>query len=331
LSDEQQAALARFERYLLALHRSPDTRRLYVGTVRRWFVAGGVPGHLDASLLHRELALMRQRCAPSSVNLTLKALRSFYRLQADWGSCSAAEHMRLPRQLTVPKRLVRVLTPEQVGEVLASVPLDTFVGLRDYTIVRLLWESGLRAGEMSALVLGSLLPDGMLFVHGKAQRDRYVPITPEMAGVLDGYMRARGALRPGKKAALWLTRTGRPLANGRSIWEIVQRRIWTAIGRKAGWHAVQRSGRPWQGHYPHELRASFATTLLRNGCPLTAISQLMGHADVATTALYLGLDVEHLRQALSLHPRERQAQKRRADHAAALAGLDECLPNERDC
>ncbi len=320
---DYQGALARFDRTLGGMHRAPDTRRLYVGAVRRWLLAGGAPGHIEERRLSEFLAHLRQRCAVATVNLQIKALRAFYRLQADLGEAPTGEHSKLPRLRRPPERVVRFLTPEQVGEVLGTLPLNTFAGIRDYAIIRTLFETGLRAGEMARLELGCVLDDGSLFVRGKGGRDRYAPLSVELHGVIEGYIHARGLVRPGKLSTLWLARSGRGLVNGRSIWEIVHRRIWQALGKRAGWHAVQRVGRPWQGHYPHELRASFATALLRNGCPITAIAQLLGHADVSTTALYLGVDLNQLRAAMAHHPRaKRQPLTLVALHAAGASTDD---------
>lgn len=303
---EYREAAARFGRILMARRCSPHTVRLYLGAVNRWFLAGGAPGHVDGDRLARYLARRRREVAVNTANLDIKALRSFYRLQRDDGQLAPSDLGLLPRQRRPPARIVQPLSEAQVGEVLGGLPLDTFVGLRDYAMIRTLFECGLRASELASLELGSLLPDNTLFVRGKGGRDRYAPMTPELHGVLLGYAHARAGLRPGKRAALWLKLNGRPLRNGRSVWEIVSRRIWQSIGARAGLHRVRGRGRPWQGHYPHELRASFATALLRRGCPITAIAQMMGHADVATTALYLGVDLEQLRAAMAKHPRARR-------------------------
>lgn len=298
-----QMAAERFDRYLAGVRRSVHTRRLYGAAVRAWLRAGGAPGHVDGVVLSRYLARRRQACAVATVNLDLKALRAFYRLQVELGDATVGDLARLPRQRKVPARLPRWLSDAQIGEVLGLCPLDTFVGLRDYAIVLTLYATGLRASELAGMALGDLIDGDTLYVVGKGGKARYVPTGEQLAGVLEGYLHARRHTRPGKRSAFWLRADGRPLRNGRSIWEIVSKRIWAALGMRAGLHRVGRGGRPWTGHFPHELRASFATALLHRGMPLTAIAQLMGHADVATTALYLGVDLEHLRAAASLHPR----------------------------
>lgn len=294
----------RFSRCLVARQCSPNTVRLYVSAVRRWLADGGEPGHVDEDRLHRFLHQRRRSCSVATVNLDLKALRAFYRLQRDFEEVSDADLARIPAGRRPPARLPRWLTEAEMAEVLASIDVETFNGLRDYAIVRLIAETGLRASEAATLSVGDLLPDGFVFVaSGKGRRQRYVPMTGELAVVMAAYCAARGRARPGKQARLWVTATGRPLRNGRSIWEIVSRRLWAALGKQGGLQGLRSPGRPWSGHYPHELRASFATALLRHGCPITAIAQMLGHADVATTGAYLGVDLEQLRQAASHHPR----------------------------
>lgn len=300
---EYQVAVERFARYLAAMHRSPNTCRLYLGSIGRWLSAGGAPGHIDSVALSRWLAARREAVATATVNLDIKALRAFYRLQASWGDVTEADLRKIPRMRRQPRREPRWLTDEQIGEVLAMCPMETFIGLRDFAIVLTLYATGLRASELAGMELGDIIDDEVLFVRGKGGKDRYVPLGEALSGVLGGYRHARAGARPGKRNAFWVKDDGRPLRNGRSIWEIVSKRIWNALGLRSGLHRVSRGGRPWTGHYPHTLRASFATALLRRGAPLPAIQQLMGHSQLDTTARYLGVDMELLRRAASHHPR----------------------------
>jgi len=300
---ENQAALERFARFLVVKGYAADTQRLYVGAVGRWIAAGGSPGHVDGELVRHWLHSRRLRTSLATVNLDIKALRAFYRYAEVFYDVPPAERNKIPRMRKPPQRLPRFLTDEEIGRVLGLLPLDTFRGLRDYAMILTLYVTGLRAGEMIRMCTSHLLDGGLLYVQGKARRDRYVPLGAPLAGVLEGYLHARAALRPGKGQALWLAGNGRPLRSGRSVWEIVSRRLWQGLGIEGGMAKVSRGGRPWQGHYPHELRASFATALLQSGCPLTAIADLMGHAQLETTARYLAVDIEHLRGAIALHPR----------------------------
>lgn len=287
-------------------HYSEATRRVYGSAVRAWMLAGGEPGHVDPDCLARYLARRRRDVSQAAINIDIKALKSFYRLQVALDACAPGDLGTIPRQRKPPERVPRTLDADQFAQVLAAIDLDTFVGIRDLTIVRTLYETGLRAGELARLETSHLLPDGVIYVHrGKGGVDRYIPITESTQALLQGYLIARASTRPGKRLALWVRDDGLPLKNGRSIWGIVSRRVWSALHSRAGFARVQRlaGGRPWQGHYPHELRASYATRLMERGMPIHAIQQLLGHANLATTAQYLAVDVEQLRRAISVHPR----------------------------
>lgn len=306
-------ALACFDGFLAATGRTRSTRRMYAATVRDWLAFGGVPGHLAADRLAQWLRPRRARLAPATINRELKALRRFYAAMRLLGICAADESRKVPSNRKVPQRLVRFYSDDQIGAILAQPDAQTFVGLRDHVMIRMLYETGLRSSELVALGLGDVLPDRTVYVdHGKGGHSRYVPISAELAGLLDAYTDRRAHLRPGKRNALWLTAHGRPLCNARSVWEIVNRHARAALGLGAGFERIRqaRGGVPWQGHYPHRLRASFATALLERGCPITVIAQLLGHADVATTQHYLAADIGHLRAAVACHPRARLALSR---------------------
>ena len=302
----QAQAVECFDGFLAATGRAKATRRMYAATVRLWLAAGGQPGHLDMGTLSAWLGSRRARLAPATINRELKALRRFYVAMRMLGFCVTDEHRKIPRNRRVPARIVRCYTDEQIGAVLAQPDVATFAGFRDHLIMRLLYETGLRSGELVALSTTDILPDRTVFVdRGKGGHSRYVPISGEAMALIDAYLIRRAAMRPGKRAALWLTAHGKPLRNARSIWEIVSRHARAALGLGGGYDRIRTARRsaPWSGHYPHRLRASFATALLARGCPITVIAQLLGHADIATTQHYLSVDLAHLKTAIAHHPR----------------------------
>jgi site-specific recombinase XerD len=275
--------------------------------VRRWLAAGGEVHRLDDAALTRFLFARRRQTGPAGINIELKALRVFYRLMALVGAAPSSLGRKIPANHRTPKRLPRWLTDVQVGTLLSAQDLRTFRGLRDHLVIRMLYETGLRASELAALRCSDVLVDGSVFVdHGKGGVDRYVPISAELMQLLDGYMAQRAARCHGRRSALWLTERGLPLRNGRSVWTIVDRYARPALGLAAGYDRLRVTARrSWSGHYPHLLRASFANALLAGGCPLTAIQQMMGHACLDTTGLYLGTDIAQLRAAVAVHPRFR--------------------------
>lgn len=309
---------------------------MYVRGVCRWLAFGGHVGHVDRALLARYLASRRSGRSTATVNMDIKALRAFYAHQARWDDLVPGHLAELPRQRKPPQRLTRFLTDAEVGEVLAICP-DTFIGRRDRTMILMIYATGLRASELAQVDISHIIDGDLLYVEGKGGHARYIPLGPTLGRALDAYIRERATTRPGKAGTLWVRANGRALRNGRSVWEIVSKRMWQALGLRGGLSAVSRGGKPWTGHYPHELRASCATALLRGGMPLPAVAELLGHADMATTALYTDVDLDMLRAAVAHHPRAlRAGASGNADNPAMNAlncsrvkSLDDATPAAR--
>lgn len=298
---------SRFALFLRTVGRSPATLQLYVDSLRGYMAYRDqalADGHDQAAALQRWLATRRDAVRASTVNIDIKALRAYFR----WLEIIGSDEWRplvLPKQRKVPTRTVRALSDAEVGLLLAAPDLTTFVGLRDHVIIATLYQCGLRAGELVNLQLGSVRLDGFLYVQGKGGKDRLVPYGGGWHGLLETYLRGRSTTKPGKRNALFLTSQGQPLRDARSVWVIVNRYARKALGIGCGYARIEATtgGRPWTGHYPHLLRASFATELHRRGVNLIALSQLLGHSDASTTAHYIGIDLEQLRSAVSHHPR----------------------------
>ena len=301
-----EAWLGRFGIYLRGCGRSAVTVRTYSGVLRRWFAAGGALLHVDEDRLRRYLYERRAHVGQATINADLKAIRAWLRFQHVLGSIEGSRELaKLPRQRRQPAKLPRYLTDEQIGRAMAVPDPTTLAGLRDLLMLRVLYESGLRAAELAALEFGDVLPDGWLYIqHGKLGKSRYVPTTAETLAMIDVYQERRSAFGLGRCRRVFVGRAGKPL-KAQTVWEIVSRCLRAAAGIGAG-YGILRSGhtaRPWTGLYPHMLRASFATALLNNGCQLTAISEMLGHANLATTALYCGVDLAQMRRAAACHPR----------------------------
>ena len=310
---DQQATLAGFARYLTVCGRARATVRLYCASVRRWLAFGGASGHVDANLFWSFVAHRRRRCGHAALLLEVKALRAFYRAQHALGHALPDQAARVP---SLPRRrgqrVVRWLDGDQVRAAQAQPDGRTWLGFRAAVVLATLAETGIRTGELVALRLGDVLEGWLYVAPGKTKRDRYVPISAALQALLGEWIRRRAEVGPGKRAALFVTHQGLPFRGTWVVWSLVSRHTRAALGvgcgpRRVGTKRGQR-GTPWQGYYPHLLRASYATALACDGMPLTALAQLLGHASVQTTTHYLGgVDLTHLREQLCKHhPRGRR-------------------------
>ena len=185
------------------------------------------------------------------------------------------------------------LTIDEI-ERLLKVPaaLDTPEARRDLAMLDLLYATGMRVSELTALDLEDLdFSDGSVRCLGKGGKERIVPIHGGAVDLLRSYIQdVRPVLAGAKKpTALFLNRRGNRLTR-QGFWLIL----------KGYTEAAGLSGRVT----PHTLRHSFATHLLRGGAPLRHVQELLGHASIATTQIYTHLTSEHVRAEYDgAHPR----------------------------
>lgn len=220
----------------------------------------------------------------------LAAIRSFWRFLARRHGLgnTAPRLVASPRtKRTLPRPLSRE-DARAAGEEIGLLSDDGFVQARDAALFTLLYGTGLRIAEALALSVGDLpaIAAGTLRVTGKGGRERVVPVLPAVRAAIAAY----AARHPSRDhaAPLFLGVAGKRLAAG-----VAQRQMR---------HWRRLAGLP-EHATPHALRHSFATHLLEAGCDLRAIQELLGHASLATTQIYTGVDAEALMGAWSrAHP-----------------------------
>jgi integrase/recombinase XerC len=197
-----------------------------------------------------------------------------------------------------PRKLPTVLAEEEAAALVEAPAAGGPLALRDRAFLELLYASGLRVSELTALDVDEVdLTAGLGRVLGKRRKERIVPVGGPARRALGRFIaEGRPALASGPDgarggAALFLNRRG-----GRLSARSVARRL-------SGW--VIAAGLPRHVH-PHVLRHSFATHLLGNGADLRGIQELLGHASLSTTQRYTQVDWKRLAQVYDdAHPRAR--------------------------
>jgi integrase/recombinase XerD len=187
------------------------------------------------------------------------------------------------------QRNIKLLSEAQVEALLRSPDVDTPLGLRDRTMMELMYASGLRVSELVTLPSVHVgLNEGVLRVTGKGAKERLVPFGQEAHDWLRRYLAdARGPILAGQQSdALFVTARGGPMTR-QMFWTLIKKHA-----RAAG-IAVPLS--------PHTLRHAFATHLLNHGADLRAVQLLLGHADISTTTIYTHVARERLRQLHAQH------------------------------
>jgi integrase/recombinase XerD len=188
-----------------------------------------------------------------------------------------------------PLRVPKTLTEAQVEALLAAPDVCTPLGLRDRTMLELMYASGLRVSELVGLkVLALGMNEGVLRVLGKGSKERLVPFGEVARLWIGRYLaEARGAILGGQQTQdLFVTNRGAAMTRV-MFWMIVKKHA-----RTAGITSPLS---------PHTLRHAFATHLLNHGADLRAVQMLLGHADISTTTIYTHVARERLKSLHAQH------------------------------
>jgi integrase/recombinase XerD len=275
---------------------SPHTLLAYENDARKLAAFAGARGVEVLALRQGELAeyigwLREQGLSPRSQARHVHSARGFFRFAVREGLVERdpMENLRPPK---ASRPLPRCLTSAQVEALLASPRTDGPVGLRDRAMLEVMYATGLRASEVTALESANVdLELGLVRVFGKGRKERLVPFGREAAAWVRRYLDgARERLARGRASrVLFLSSRGGALSPT-GLWGLVRRH---AVA--AGVAAVLT---------PHVLRHSFATHLLEHGADLRALQAMLGHSDISTTQIYTHVTRERLRQVYdSFHPR----------------------------
>jgi integrase/recombinase XerD len=226
----------------------------------------------------------------STANRRLTVFKRFYRYALRQHLVEQDPCLKL-RAAKQAQRFPKVLSEEQITTLLNTPDTGEALGLRDRTMLELMYASGLRVSEIVSLKTVALgLNEGVVrVVNGKGGKERLVPF--------------------GAEAGEWLRRyllEARPvLLEGKTCQEVfVGRHTGSGLTRQAFWLIIKRYAQLADikvALSPHTLRHAFATHLLNHGADLRVVQLLLGHADISTTQIYTHVARERLKSIHAQH------------------------------
>jgi integrase/recombinase XerD len=231
--------------------------------------------------LHGYFAFRHAGSKPTSANRRLTVFKRYFRWALRERLIDADPTLRL-QSARQPLRVPKTLTEAQVEALLEAPDVDTPLGLRDRTMLELMYASGLRVSELVGLKTYNVgMNEGVLRVLGKGSKERLVPFGQVARDWIERFLaEARAAILAGQQSEdLFVTGRGQGMTRA-MFWVIVKKHA-----RTAGITAPLS---------PHTLRHAFATHLLNHGADLRAVQMLLGHADISTTTIYTHVARERL-------------------------------------
>lgn len=217
-------------------------------------------------------ALMRKGRKGTYINSCLKVIKSFiqYCYEEDFGGFNTKRTSF--KWVKQEKPVIKAFDKRQVKQLLDTCRGSDFLSLRDDAIIKMFLETGIRCMELYTLKPEDIR-DGFILVHGKGNKQRYVPISPVLKKALFRYERVKENYFAYKNTEpyYFLSNRGRMLTNS-GIEHMLRR-------RGEGIEGVRVSA--------HTFRHTFAQQTLKNGLDLYSLSRLLGHESVAITQVYL--------------------------------------------
>ncbi len=201
----------------------------------------------------------------------LSAVRSFVKYLED--QCSLEIKLIADESIKVPQSLPKPIEETYITEVLSKANLE------DKLLISMLYGLGLRISELSDLKLEDI-KENWVQIHGKGSKVRELPLLEELQKLIRAYVEQRAP-------KMYLFEKGNAPMNAAQL-----RYKLTKLFKASGFKAT-----------PHQMRHSFATHLLNHGARISDVSELLGHATMATTQVYTKLgSVKKMQEYMKAHP-----------------------------
>jgi len=285
---------------------SPDTLEGRGKIVGQFLTYAASKGVRNIKAIRRELMLrylvhlrVKKKLKNGSIQTHFSDLKNFFLHLEKNGDLTRNPFDGIHRPKDEDRLPAAVLTPSEAKKILTTPSATHPIGIRDRAVLELLYSTGLRRAELTALMVSDLdLKEGVARVtKGKGGQGRMVPLGERACVALTRYLPIRHQ---------W-ARRGKPLTD--ALW-VSPQTPFHQIGKVGIYSIVKRNARRagLNRHAgPHLWRHTFATHLLRNGANLFVVQKLLGHKSIKNTEIYTRVDVRDVRQTQRrCHPRSRR-------------------------
>ncbi|UIR57981.1 site-specific tyrosine recombinase XerD [Sphingobacterium sp. SRCM116780] len=230
--------------------------------------------------------------SPFTQSRLLSGLKTFYNfllIEYDWET-NPVELIQSPR---MARKIPSVLNIQEIDQLIQAIDLSKSEGMRNKTILEVLYGCGLRVSELVGLKISNLYLDvEFIKVEGKGSKERLIPIGNQAIKYLKIYLdevRNHIKIKAGQEDFVFLNKRGAALSRVMVFIMIKD------LAKKIG---LQKS------ISPHTFRHSFASHLVEGGADLRAVQDMLGHESITTTEIYTHIDREYLQSVITqYHPR----------------------------
>ena len=234
--------------------------------------------------------LQKENLALSTISRNIASIRALYHYMIRTGKMQEdpSETLKPPK---LEKKMPEILSVEEVDRLLKQPNLNTPKGIRDNAMMELMYATGMRVSELIHLQITDInLQMGYVICHD-SEKERIIPIGNVSRNAILQYMEhSRGFFVKNKKESSLFTNCSGKSMSRQGFWKVLK-----GYAVDAGIH---------RDITPHTLRHSFAVHMLQNGADVKSVQEMLGHSDISSTQIYLGMNVARMRDVyMKAHPR----------------------------
>ena len=234
--------------------------------------------------------MQKENLASSTISRNIASIRALfqYLLRTDKIAEDPSETLKPPK---LEKKMPEILSVEEVDRLLKQPNLNTPKGIRDNAMLELMYATGMRVSELIHLQVSDInLQLGYVICHD-TERERIIPIGNVSRNAILQYMEhSRGFFVKNRKENSLFTNCSGKSMSRQGFWKVLK-----GYAENAGIH---------RDITPHTLRHSFAVHMLQNGADVKSVQEMLGHSDISSTQVYLGMNALKMRDVyMKAHPR----------------------------
>ncbi len=249
------------------------------------------PDEVTATALNSYiLFLEREGFSTATISRNVASMKAFfhYVLEIHMTKEDPTKMIKAPR---IDKKAPEILTVAEVERLLQQPDGSTAKGIRDKAMLELLYATGMRVTELITVQMEDLNLKLSYVVCRDEEKERVIPFGPAAQKAILQYLEeSREQFLKGRDSGFLFVNCSGHSMSRQGFWKLMKQ-----YAKEAGIKADIT---------PHTIRHSFAAHLVQNGADLKAVQEMMGHADIATTQIYLNLRANQMRDVyLKAHPR----------------------------
>jgi integrase/recombinase XerD len=260
-----------------------------IGGFNQWCADEAIKlSEVDLSYAESFIVSLRKReLAPASISRKISSLKALfiYLKKQQHIKTNPFQDLVLPK---IPKSLPKSMSMAEVNTLLDAPDTANFIGLRDKTMLELMYATGLRVSELVNLKYSSFdFERSVIKVLGKGSKERIIPFGDSALSWLNQYIDFRRQNNLSMNSKYFFISQKLSQVTRQSFWQRVE-------------HYQKIASIPYKIS-PHTLRHAFATHLLNNGADLRSVQMLLGHSDLSTTQIYTHIAKQRLSEMIKKH------------------------------